>query len=424
MEGFKNPNLQEIYDSNGKKHTKILNNGKDLEGEIWYELDNELKGVYLSNFGRYYTQKVIKSYGNIHENRYVFYKRFNDGIEKRFNVDTQLLIKLVGSRPTSNHEVYHIDGNNLNNNINNLQWIDKKEKDTSLIENKTKSMIIFQIEKNKIVNIYDSATDANKKTSINLGQLSDCAKGKRKSAGGFQWLYRKDLYDPDLEDEEWKKHPSLDLMVSNMGRIILQNGKTQGEYDTTKNSYKSSTLKNYVHVLIAETFIEESKEGREVDHINGNCNDNRIYNLRYATRSEQVLNRGHKYDKNYSNTDIIKIEVEKLYKDKNIEFYQNILNNILKNNDLTDYKLEKNNSKLVINNDKETTIEKNSNSSKIIYVYEKNSNSSSSSNDEYIIVKQFGSRKECAEFYKKAETTIGNYIKSGKLLDKKYFIKY
>ncbi len=329
---FINNNVKKIYDSNGIKHGINKNSDtslQDFDDEIWYELDGNLNGVFLSNYGKYYTNKVNKSYGSWVHNRYVFYKRFNNSNTKSFLIDEQLLIKLIGPRPSNSYEVCHIDGNNKNNHINNLKWIDKKDKDYTNIVNKTKSMSIFQIEKNKIINQFDSAKNASINLNINLGQISDCAKSKRLSAKSYQFIYQKDLYDPDLPDEEWKKHPTLNILVSNMGRIILQNGKTQGEYDITKNSYKSSYLKKYIHTIIAETFIENFDNYNEIDHINGNCNDNRVINLRWCNRKQQNLNRGHKYDNDFDNTDYIKQNVEILFNDKNLSFYQNILDNIL-----------------------------------------------------------------------------------------------
>lgn len=44
-----------------------------------------------------------------------------------------------------------------------------------------------------------------------------------------------------------------------------------------------------VHQLVMKTFIGEIPEGMEVLHRNGNPKDNRLENLRYGTRTENIL---------------------------------------------------------------------------------------------------------------------------------------
>ena len=44
-----------------------------------------------------------------------------------------------------------------------------------------------------------------------------------------------------------------------------------------------------VHQLIMRTFVGEPPEGMEVLHNNGNPTDNRLVNLRYGTRTENIL---------------------------------------------------------------------------------------------------------------------------------------
>ncbi len=46
--------------------------------------------------------------------------------------------------------------------------------------------------------------------------------------------------------------------------------------------------KKHIHQLVIRTFVGEPKEGQEVRHINGVPTDNRLENLEYGTRSENI----------------------------------------------------------------------------------------------------------------------------------------
>jgi hypothetical protein len=46
-----------------------------------------------------------------------------------------------------------------------------------------------------------------------------------------------------------------------------------------------------IHWLVARTFLIDPKNGMEIDHIDRNCQNNHVSNLRYVTKTKNALNR-------------------------------------------------------------------------------------------------------------------------------------
>tara|TARA_R110000868_G_scaffold153343_1_gene378721 strand:+ start:423 stop:908 length:486 start_codon:yes stop_codon:yes gene_type:complete len=76
--------------------------------------------------------------------------------------------------------------------------------------------------------------------------------------------------------------------------LLLKNilHKTTGRY--VVNLYKNQKIKQCpVHQLVANTFIPKIDGKTEIDHIDRNRINNNVSNLRWATRSENSLNRSY-----------------------------------------------------------------------------------------------------------------------------------
>lgn len=70
------------------------------------------------------------------------------------------------------------------------------------------------------------------------------------------------------------------------GQILNRNSKTSSGYKQCILKVNGISKYAYIHRLVAETFIENPKNKREVNHINGNKDDNRVENLEWVTASE------------------------------------------------------------------------------------------------------------------------------------------
>lgn len=75
-------------------------------------------------------------------------------------------------------------------------------------------------------------------------------------------------------------------------RILCQNINKVNGYASVQLSSKGMKKRVTIHRLVAFAFIEYT-EGKEVNHINGNKLDNRLENLEFVTKSENI-NHAHK----------------------------------------------------------------------------------------------------------------------------------
>lgn len=89
--------------------------------------------------------------------------------------------------------VNHKDEDVRNNNVDNLEWCTYKynleySKIIEKANNSTKKKVA-QIDKNsfKIINIFSSTMEAQKRTGIHNGNICECCEGRRKTAGGYIW---------------------------------------------------------------------------------------------------------------------------------------------------------------------------------------------------------------------------------------------
>lgn len=104
-------------------------------------------------------------------------------------------------------------------------------------------------------------------------------------------------------EELWKEIQGYNgrYFVSNQGRVkrIYEKSKKENYMIASKNekgycrvrlSYNYKSNLKSLHRLVAEAFIPNIENKPEIDHINGNREDNRAENLRWVTHSENMNN--------------------------------------------------------------------------------------------------------------------------------------
>lgn len=168
---------------------------KPIEGFEQYLIDTK-GNVFSLKCGR--KLKLKQSYdghGYLHVSLYKNSKMKNGVVHK-------LVAKHFVSNPNNYKCVNHIDGNKINNNVDNLEWCTYKynsEHSIAMGKNnnvfsmfrklaKKRSKKVVQITPNGSVT-YESIQAASRATKICFSTISNCASGKVKSAGGYNWKF-------------------------------------------------------------------------------------------------------------------------------------------------------------------------------------------------------------------------------------------
>jgi len=214
------------------------------------------------------TNKILK--GSFSEGGYKYYRLSKNNCKKMFYAH-RLVAEHFLDNPNNLPVVNHIDGDKLNNNVSNLEW----------------------------VSYSDNTKHAHDNRLIK----------ERKKA---------EYYKENLPNEIWKKVYDYHYSVSNLGRIKNDETELLLKPSLTCGYYKVRLCKNgktkdiVLHNLVYQIFnnIEEIPKGYVIDHINAIKTDNRIDNLQLVTLSENVNNALYKTKTNSSAKPVIQMTLQ------------------------------------------------------------------------------------------------------------------
>ena len=175
-----------------------------MEKEIWKDIKDYEEMYQISDLGRvkslariikhqnrhYRKDKILKT--SIDNHGYLQVTLCKNGKVKRFHVH-RLVAQAFIPNPENKPQVNHIDGNKLNNNINNLEWNTAGENTyhaykNDLIKHYNRKINQYDLDGN-FIKTWDSAKDIEIKINIHKSAICNCCKNKRKTAGGYIWKY-------------------------------------------------------------------------------------------------------------------------------------------------------------------------------------------------------------------------------------------
>lgn len=157
-------------------------------------VDNQVTQYSITEDGQCYnnrTELFLK--GQISNSGYLNYNlTLPDGTKKRKYAHRLVAIAYIPN-PENKPEVNHIDGNKLNNNIKNLEWVTASENQlhNTEINNKSSLKEVYQFNKQKeIIAHYNGINEAARKTGLSVCLIQqEINKNVKTLTGGYYWSH-------------------------------------------------------------------------------------------------------------------------------------------------------------------------------------------------------------------------------------------
>lgn len=232
--------------------------------EIWREIEG-FPGYLISSEGRILGQRNKKPMlPIIYPQGYLVISFYKGGNRFQLPIHDLVLTTFKGSRPEG-MVAFHKDGNQTNNKLDNLEWVDCRFSITEFVQN------------------------------IGVKTVND-----------YKEIPNFPNYFVNSNGDIWSSKRKKFLCPSN-------NCKGYKQIKLCKNGKEKWKL---VHHLVLETFICSRPEGKEANHKDGNKKNNKVENLEWVSPSENVR---HAISNNFFNLTISKLTEESVVKIRKLD---------------------------------------------------------------------------------------------------------
>lgn len=209
-------------------------------------VDNQVTQYSITENGECYnnnTGKFLK--GQISNSGYLNYNlTLPDGTKKRKYAHRLVALAYI-SNTENKPEVNHIDGNKLNNNVNNLEWVTPSENQlhNTEISNKISLKEVYQFDKNKkLVGHYNGISQASRETGVTLSLITQEMNKKVKTlTAGYYWS---NSPDTNFETNFFPKTGK----AKRVGMYDIQTGELCKVFDSTGEAGRWLGVKRPSHI--------------------------------------------------------------------------------------------------------------------------------------------------------------------------------
>lgn len=173
---------------------------KDISGyEGVYQISNKGNVKSLS-FNRSGKNRILKFGVN---DGYFVVMLYKNKLRKNCSVHRLVANEFIPN-PDGKEQINHIDGNKVNNCVENLEWSTISENQIhrfkvlnhkgpnfgKLGKDNNNSVKVEQYSKQgDFIRCWDSIMDVHRELGINSANISNCCRGRLKSVGGYKWKY-------------------------------------------------------------------------------------------------------------------------------------------------------------------------------------------------------------------------------------------